>query len=61
MITQTALNVILMYFQQAKKTAFHYAVDYQNTKVVQILSGLGANVNEVSMKNNHIPECLICI
>ena len=39
-----------MYFQQAKKTALHYAVKYQNTKVMQILIGLGADVNEVSMK-----------
>ena len=47
--------------RQFKKTALYYAVEYQNTKVVQILSDLGADVNEVSMKNNHIPECVICI
>ena len=46
----TALNIILMYFQQMKKTALHYAVDYQKTKMVQILIDLGADVNEVSMK-----------
>ena len=45
----TTVNIILMYFQQAKKSALHYAVEYQNTKVVQILIDLGADVNEVSM------------
>ena len=44
----TTLNIILMYFQQAMKTALHYAVENQNTEVVQILIDLGANVNEVS-------------
>ena len=43
----SALNVSI-YFQQAEKTALHYAVKYQNTKVVQILIDLGADVNEVS-------------
>ena len=39
-----------MYFQQAKKTALHYAVEYKNIKVVQIVIDLGADVNEVSIK-----------
>ena len=46
----TTLNIILMYFQQAMKTALDYAVENQSTKVVQILSDLGTDVNEVSMK-----------
>ena len=39
-----------MYFQQIKKTALHYALERENTKMVQILIDLGADVNEVSMK-----------
>ena len=39
-----------MYFLQAMKTALDYAVENQNTKVVQILSDFEADVNEVSTK-----------
>ena len=46
----TALNIILMFFQQTKKTALHYAVKYQKIEVLQILIDVGADVNEVSMK-----------
>ena len=51
-----------MCFLQTKKTALHYAAEYQNAKVVQTLIDLGADVNavdEVSKVNNRMPECVI--